>query len=71
MEHELRRTDGHPLNADPRALPAYVQVQIRRLYLEGKSYRAIQAIVGVSSRTVAKYTACLPESRKRGSPIAS
>lgn len=36
-------------------LAAFQQVQIRRLYREGKSYRTIQQIMGISSKTVAKY----------------
>lgn len=54
----LTRTidDGFVVDSNHhKALSAFEQVQIRRLYKEGKSYRVIQRVLGVSSKTVAKY----------------
>lgn len=56
-------------NAHPLALPVALQASIRRLYREGRSYQYIVKALGVSTRTVAKYTKCFPrrEFRHRGS----
>lgn len=56
LEYGSRYDDGFVVaTGHHNELAAHQQVQIRRLYRDGKSYRAIQQIMGISSKTVAKY----------------
>jgi len=36
-------------------VPAFVQVEIRRLYRQGRSYRQIMRITGLSRQSVSRY----------------
>lgn len=51
---DCRNDDGFVVEA---RTPAFVQVQIRRLYLQGRSYSQIEEIAGVSRATVARFLA--------------
>ena len=46
-------------------VPAFVQVEIRRLYRQGRSYRQIMRITGLSPCTVSRYLRPIT----RGTPV--
>lgn len=49
-------------------IASFRQVQIRKLYIQGRSYREIAAIVGVSTSTVHKYLAPVTRGRLVNEP---
>lgn len=56
-----RLDDGFVVEA---RTPPFVQVQIRRLYLQGRSYTQIEQIAGVSRATVARFLAPITRGRE-------